>query len=101
MLSPTKRKVTEAGAEGLYLTLFSEPGNSVTTGDPITFRSLTVGRVVETEFLADQKRIRHRIFVEQPYDADSARGLPRSRFRSALQGRSATRRQERARRGAR
>ena len=35
--------VTEAGAEGLYLTLFSEPGNSVTTGDPITFRSLTVG----------------------------------------------------------
>ena len=60
--------VTEAGAEGLYLTLFSEPGNSVTTGDPITFRSLTVGRVVETEFLADEKRIRHRIFVEQPYD---------------------------------
>ena len=41
---------------------------SVTTGDPSTFRSLTVGRVVETEFLADEKRIRHRIFVEQPYD---------------------------------
>src|SRR5699024_5775350 len=60
--------VTEAGAEGLYLTLFSEPGNSVTTGDPITFRNLTVGRVVETEYLADTKRIRHRIFIDRPYD---------------------------------
>ena len=60
--------VTEAGARGLYLTLHSEPGNSVTTGDPVTFRNLTVGRVVDTEFIAEDRSIEHRIFIERPYD---------------------------------
>ena len=60
--------VTEAGAQGLYLTLHSEPGNSVTTGDPVTFRNLTVGRVVDTEFIAEDRSIEHRIFIEKPYD---------------------------------
>ncbi|ASK35515.1 intermembrane transport protein PqiB [Alloalcanivorax mobilis] len=60
--------VTEAGARGLYLNLDSEPGNSVSTGDPVTYRNLTVGRVVNTEFDAASQHIEHRIFIEKPYD---------------------------------
>lgn len=60
--------VTEAGAQGLYLTLESDPGSSVTTGDPVTYHSLTVGRVVDTHFDAKDKLIRHRIFIKKPYD---------------------------------
>lgn len=63
-----KPPITEAGAKGLYLTLNARPGSSVATGDPVTYRNLTVGRVVDTEFLAAEKIIRHRIFIEQPYD---------------------------------
>jgi paraquat-inducible protein B len=68
--------VTEAGAQGITLILDSEPGNSVTTGDPVTYRNLTVGRVVDTRFEAAERRIRHRIFIEKPYDTlitDSSR----------------------------
>lgn len=68
--------VTEANAQGLYLTLKSDPGSSVSTGDPVTYRSLTVGRVVDTQFDAGHKMIRHRIFIKKPYDVlvtDSSR----------------------------
>lgn len=60
--------VTDAGARGIYLTLDSEPGNSVTSGDPITYRSLTVGRIVDTHFDVATRRIQHRVFIEAPYD---------------------------------
>lgn len=60
--------VTEAGARGLYLNLVSDPGSNVSTGDPVTYRGLTVGRVVDTRFDAAERRIHHRIFIQKPYD---------------------------------
>ncbi len=60
--------ITEAGAHGLYLTLTSDPGSSVSAGDPVTYRSLTVGRVVDSKFDAKDRQVKHRIFIRKPYD---------------------------------
>ncbi|MDX1757494.1 MAG: intermembrane transport protein PqiB [Marinobacter sp.] len=58
----------EVSGEGLYLQLLSAAGSDIDTGDPVSFRSLRVGRVVETEFDPAQKAFRHRLFIEAPYD---------------------------------
>ena len=66
----------EKTGAGLFLKLVSEPGNNINTGDPVSFRNLKVGRVVETRFDPDEKRFHHRLFVEKPYDVlvtDSSR----------------------------
>ena len=59
---------TEKTGNGLFLRLVSKPGSNISNGDPVSFRNLKVGRVVETEFDASAKIFRHRIFIEKPYD---------------------------------
>lgn len=60
--------VEEADSDGLYLNLTSQPGNNVSTGDPVSFRNLTVGRVIKTHFDPEQRHFEHRIFIKKPYD---------------------------------
>jgi len=66
----------ETTGAGLFLKLVSAAGTNVDVGDPVNFRSLKVGRVVETRFNAADKRFHHRIFIQKPYDvlvSDSSR----------------------------
>ena len=66
----------EKTGAGLFLKLVSEAGTNVDVSDPVHFRSLKVGRVVETRFNAADKRFHHRIFIQKPYDvlvSDSSR----------------------------
>lgn len=73
--------VAPAGAAGLRISLVSQLGNSLRVGDPVTYQGYTVGRVEEATFDAETRRMRHRVFIEAPYDAlvtDSARFWPAS-----------------------
>nr|WP_245749966.1 intermembrane transport protein PqiB [Marinobacter zhejiangensis] len=54
--------------DGLFLTLVSDVGSSVDTGDPVNYRNLRVGRVVDTQFDPAEKVFRHQLFIEEPYD---------------------------------
>lgn len=57
-----------ADAEGLRITLISQLGNSLRLGDPVTYQGYTVGRVESAEFDPEARRMRHRLFIESPYD---------------------------------
>lgn len=66
----------EKTGDGLFLNLVGEAGTNVDAGDPVNFRNLKVGRVVDTRFDADERRFHHRLFIEKPYDvlvSDSSR----------------------------
>lgn len=56
------------GAEGMHLTLISQLGNSLRTGDPVTYQGITVGRVETAEFDKDAQLVNHQLFIESPYD---------------------------------
>ncbi|GEK45925.1 intermembrane transport protein PqiB [Bisbaumannia pacifica] len=58
-----------ADAEGLRITLISQLGNSLRIGDPVTYQGYTVGRVESAEFDPEARRMRHRLFIESPYDS--------------------------------
>lgn len=58
----------ENPGDGLYLKLTSKPGTNINNGDPVSFHSLKVGRVIETHFDPTTKLFRHRLFIEKPYD---------------------------------
>ncbi|GHC33130.1 intermembrane transport protein PqiB [Aidingimonas halophila] len=60
--------VASSDTEGLRLNLDSQLGNSLRVGDPVTYQGYTVGRVEETEFDAEAREMRHRLFIESPYD---------------------------------
>ncbi|WP_148254110.1 intermembrane transport protein PqiB [Aidingimonas lacisalsi] len=60
--------VASQDAEGLRLNLDSQLGNSLRVGDPVTYQGFTVGRVEETEFDAQARKMRHQLFIESPYD---------------------------------
>ncbi|EKF75453.1 paraquat-inducible protein B [Alcanivorax hongdengensis A-11-3] len=60
--------VTEAGSDGLYLNLDSEPGNNVSTGDPVLYHNLVVGRIVDRQFNVSERRFALRILIKAPYD---------------------------------
>lgn len=56
------------GAEGIRLKLISQLGNSLRTGDPVTYQGYTVGRVETAEFDKDTRQVNHQLFIESPYD---------------------------------
>lgn len=58
----------EVSGDGLFLELVSEAGSDIDTGDPVNFRNLRVGRVVDTKFDPEKRNFRHRLFIEKPYD---------------------------------
>lgn len=60
--------VAPPGAEGIRINLISEIGNSLRVGDPITYQGFIVGRVEATEFDPEEREMRHRLFIESPYD---------------------------------
>lgn len=60
--------VAPAGAEGLRINLVSQIGNSLRVGDPVTYQGFTVGRIEDAQFDAETRRMRHRVFIESPYD---------------------------------
>jgi len=61
--------VAPPGAPGLRVNLVSQVGNSLSAGDPITYQGYTVGRVESTDFDPDKREMRHRIFIQEPYDS--------------------------------
>ncbi|MCE8015300.1 intermembrane transport protein PqiB [Halomonas sp. MCCC 1A17488] len=60
--------VAPADAAGIRVNLVSQLGNSLRTGDPVTYQGYTVGRVEEVDFDPDLRRMNQRIFIESPYD---------------------------------
>ena len=60
--------VSADGAEGVHVRLISDLGNSLRVGDPVSYQGFTVGRVEEAEFDAESREMRHRLFIESPYD---------------------------------
>ncbi|MFY0990206.1 intermembrane transport protein PqiB [Halomonas sp. C05BenzN] len=60
--------VAPAGADGLRINLVSQLGNSLRVGDPVTYQGYTVGRIEDTQFDAQTRRMLHRVFIEAPYD---------------------------------
>ncbi|SDK94371.1 paraquat-inducible protein B [Modicisalibacter muralis] len=60
--------VAPPGAEGIRINLVSQIGNSLRVGDPITYQGFTVGRVEDATFDPKEREMRHRLFIEAPYD---------------------------------
>ncbi|WP_251978206.1 intermembrane transport protein PqiB [Salinicola avicenniae] len=61
--------VAPPDAPGLRVNLVSQVGNSLSAGDPVTYQGYTVGRVESTDFDPDAREIRHRLFIQSPYDS--------------------------------
>ncbi|WP_342594608.1 intermembrane transport protein PqiB [Salinicola lusitanus] len=61
--------VAPPDAPGLRINLVSQVGNSLSAGDPVTYQGYTVGRVESTDFDPDKREMRHRIFIQSPYDS--------------------------------
>jgi paraquat-inducible protein B len=61
--------VAPPDAPGLRINLVSQVGNSLSAGDPITYQGYTVGRVESTDFDPEKREMRHRIFIQSPYDS--------------------------------
>ncbi|MDN5869607.1 MAG: intermembrane transport protein PqiB [Nitrococcus sp.] len=59
--------VAPPGAKGLRLKLVSGLSNALSTGDPITYEGLTVGRVETTRFDPKAQTFTHKVFIESPY----------------------------------
>ncbi|MDH4573311.1 intermembrane transport protein PqiB [Salinicola acroporae] len=61
--------VAPPDAPGLRVNLVSQVGNSLSAGDPVTYQGYTVGRVESTDFDPEKREMRHRIFIQSPYDS--------------------------------
>jgi len=61
--------ITELGASGLHLTLYSQSGSSLSVGDPIIFRGFTVGKILTYAFDARERQAKYDIFIAAPYDS--------------------------------
>lgn len=61
--------VAPPDAKGLRLKLISGLSNSLSTGDPITYEGLTVGRVEATRFDPKARKVTHQVFIQSPYDS--------------------------------
>lgn len=59
--------VATAGQAGLQISLISQLGNSLRTGDPVSYQGYTVGRVEDTRFEPESRTMHHQVFIEDPY----------------------------------
>lgn len=59
---------TPANAPGVHLSLISQEGSSLNTGEPIMYRGFPVGRVEKTKFDTTRRLVRSSIFIDAPYD---------------------------------
>ncbi|MDP5291975.1 intermembrane transport protein PqiB [Oceanimonas sp. CHS3-5] len=60
--------VAPPDAPGLRINLISQVGNAISTGDPVSYQGYTVGRVEHSEFDAEKREMRHRLYIQSPYD---------------------------------
>ncbi|OXY82480.1 intermembrane transport protein PqiB [Oceanimonas doudoroffii] len=60
--------VAPPDAAGLRINLISQVGNAVSTGDPVSYQGYTVGRVEHSEFDPEKREMRHRLYIQSPYD---------------------------------
>ncbi|WP_417614481.1 intermembrane transport protein PqiB [Oceanisphaera sp.] len=60
--------VAPADAPGLRINLVSQVGNAITTGDPVTYQGYTVGRVENSHFDPEKREMRHRLYIQSPYE---------------------------------
>jgi len=60
--------VTAVGTPGVRITLVADRAGSVGTGDPVLYRGFQVGRIEKTVFDASTRQVRHRVFIDSPYD---------------------------------
>ena len=60
--------VTPLGTPGLAVTLVSGRAGSVSLGDPVIYRGYKVGKVEQTRFDPDAKKVYHDLFINAPYD---------------------------------
>ncbi|HET8700747.1 MAG TPA: MlaD family protein, partial [Nitrococcus sp.] len=61
--------VAPPDAKGLRLKLISGLSNALSTGDPITYEGLTVGRVEATRFDPKAREVTHQVFIQSPYNS--------------------------------
>lgn len=60
--------VAPPDAPGLRINLTSQIGNSVSTGDPVSYQGFTVGRVESSHFDATTREMSHRLYIQSPYE---------------------------------
>lgn len=60
--------VAPPDAPGLRINLISQIGNSVSTGDPVNYQGFTVGRVESSNFDPVTREMRHRLYIQSPYE---------------------------------
>ncbi|EAQ67253.1 putative paraquat-inducible protein B [Marinomonas sp. MED121] len=59
--------ITPAGTPGLRITLNSDDEFAFTTGDPIIYKGLTVGRFEKVKFNFEDRIVYYDAFIEEPY----------------------------------
>ncbi|MDX1267509.1 MAG: MlaD family protein, partial [Oceanisphaera sp.] len=60
--------VAPPDAAGLRINLISQVGNAISTGDPVTYQGYTVGRVEDSHFDPEKREMRHRLYIQSPYE---------------------------------
>lgn len=61
--------VAQPDEKGLRIRLTSQLSRGVNSGDPVTYRGYTVGRVEQTHFSTGDRRMEYQLFISAPYDA--------------------------------
>lgn len=59
--------ITPAGTPGLRITLNSDDEFAFTTGDPIIYKGLTIGRFEKVKFNFEERIVYYDAFIEEPY----------------------------------
>lgn len=59
--------VTPVGTPGLRITLNSDDEFAFTTGDPIVYKGLTIGRFEKVKFNFEERVVYYDAFIEEPY----------------------------------
>jgi len=60
--------ITQAGTNGIHITLDSSGNQALQTGDPILYRGIDVGRIEHVHFNAEERRVYYDAFIESPFD---------------------------------
>ena len=60
--------ITPVGAPGVRLSLYSNRGGSVSTGDSVLYNGYKVGRVESEVFDPERVEVRYDIFIDAPFD---------------------------------
>jgi paraquat-inducible protein B len=59
--------VTPAGAPGLHVTLNSDDRFAYSSGDPIIYKGLSVGRIEDIDFNLEERVVYYNAFIRSPY----------------------------------